>query len=126
MQKQFVFFSGLAIMISIVLGAMGAHALKDILSPEQFNSFEVAVKYQGFLSMGVFIIALNTDRFSFPLKRILTAMMIGMLLFSGSIYLLVTFKYLHFTTAFIGPITPIGGSITIISWIIFLYRLIKN
>ncbi len=126
MQKQFVFFSGLAIMISIVLGAMGAHALKDILSPEQFNSFEVAVKYQGFLSMGVFIIALNTDRFSFPLKRILTAMMIGMLLFSASIYLLVAFKHLHFTTAFIGPITPIGGSITIISWIIFLYRLIKN
>jgi uncharacterized membrane protein YgdD (TMEM256/DUF423 family) len=126
MQKQFVFFSGLAIMISIVLGAMGAHALKDILTPEQFNSFEVAVKYQGFLSMGVFIIALNTDRFSFPLKRILTAMMIGMLLFSGSIYLLVAFKSLHFSTTFIGPITPIGGAISIISWTIFLYRLIKN
>ena len=113
-------------MISIVLGAMGAHALKDILTPEQFNSFEVAVKYQGFLSMGVFIIALNTDRFSFPLKRILTAMMIGMLLFSGSIYLLVAFKSLHFSTTFIGPITPIGGAISIISWTIFLYRLIKN
>jgi uncharacterized membrane protein YgdD (TMEM256/DUF423 family) len=105
---------------------MGAHALKGILNPEQFNSFEVAVKYQGFLSMGVFIIALNTDRFSFPLNRILTAMMIGMLLFSGSIYLLVSFKSLHFSTTFIGPITPIGGSITIISWVIFLSRLIKN
>jgi hypothetical protein len=126
MQKQFVFFSGLAIMISIILGALGAHALKEILTPDQFNSFEVAVKYQGFLSMGVFIIALNTDRFSFPLKRILTAMLIGMLLFSGSIYLLITFKTLHVSTAFIGPITPIGGAISIVSWIIFLTRLIKN
>jgi uncharacterized membrane protein YgdD (TMEM256/DUF423 family) len=126
MQKQFVFFSGLAIMISIVLGALGAHALKGILEPNQFNSFEVAVRYQGFLSMGIFILALNQDRFSFPLKRILTAMLIGMLLFSGSIYLLVTFKTIHLSTAFIGPITPIGGAISIISWTIFLYRLIKN
>ena len=113
-------------MISIVLGALGAHALKEILTPDQFNSFEVAVKYQGFLSMGVFIIALNTDRFSFPLKRILTAMLIGMLLFSGSIYLLITFKTLHVSTAIVGPITPIGGAISIVSWIIFLTRLIKN
>jgi uncharacterized membrane protein YgdD (TMEM256/DUF423 family) len=126
MQKQFVFFSGIAIMISIVLGAMGAHALKDILAEAQFNSFEVAVRYQGFLSMGIFMIALNADRFSFPLKRILMAMFIGMLLFCVSIYLLVTFKTMNFPTGIIGPITPIGGAITIISWCVFLYRLIKN
>ena len=113
-------------MISIVLGAMGAHALKDILAQEQFNSFEVAVRYQGFLSMGIFILAMNTDRFSFPLKRILAAMLMGMLLFSGSIYLLVAFKTLHISTAFIGPITPLGGVISIVSWVIFLTRLIKN
>jgi uncharacterized membrane protein YgdD (TMEM256/DUF423 family) len=126
MQKQFVFFSGLAVMISIVLGAMGAHAVKGILNPDQFNSFEFAVKYQGFLSMGVLILALNTDRFSFPMKRILIAMLIGMLLFSGSIYLLVTFKTFHISTTFIGPVTPIGGAISIVSWIVFLSRLIKN
>lgn len=126
MQKQFVFFSGLAIMISIVLGAMGAHALKGILDEAQFNSFEVAVRYQGFLSMGIFIIALNADRFSFPLKSLLTAMFIGMLLFCVSIYLLITFKSLQIPTVIIGPITPIGGFITIISWCVFLYRLIKN
>ena len=126
MQKQFVFFSGIAIMISIVLGAMGAHALKDILEEVQFDSFEVAVRYQGFLSMGIFIIALNTDRFSFPLKHLLAAMFVGMLLFSGSIYLLVAFKSLHLPTGLIGSVTPIGGATTIISWCIFLYRLIKN
>ena len=113
-------------MISIVLGALGAHALKGILAEAQFNSFEVAVRYQGFLSMGIFMIALNADRFSFPLKRILMAMFIGMLLFCVSIYLLVTFKTLNFSTGIIGPITPIGGAITIISWCVFLYRLIKN
>jgi uncharacterized membrane protein YgdD (TMEM256/DUF423 family) len=126
MEKQFVFYSGIAIMVSIVLGAMGAHALKGILEEAQFNSFEVAVRYQGFLSMGVFMISLNADRFSFPLKRLLTAMFIGMLLFCVSIYLLVAFKTMHLSTGFIGPITPIGGAVSIISWCIFLYRLIKN
>jgi uncharacterized membrane protein YgdD (TMEM256/DUF423 family) len=126
MQKQFVFLSGLFIMLSIVLGAMGAHALKEILAPTQFDSFEVAVRYQGFLSMGILIIALNSDRFSFPLSKILGAMMIGMLLFCVSIYLLVAFKTLHWPTSIIGPITPIGGVISIISWLVFLFRLIKN
>jgi uncharacterized membrane protein YgdD (TMEM256/DUF423 family) len=126
MQKQVVFYSGISIMVSIVLGAMGAHALKNILEESSFNSFEVAVRYQGFLSMGIFIISLNADRFSFPLKRILMAMFMGMLLFCVSIYLLVTFKTLNLSTGFIGPITPIGGAITIISWCVFLYRLIKN
>jgi uncharacterized membrane protein YgdD (TMEM256/DUF423 family) len=126
MQKQFVFLSGLFIMLSIVLGAMGAHALKEILAPTQFDSFEVAVRYQGFLSMGILIIALNSDRFSFPLQKILGSMMIGMLLFCISIYLLVAFKILHWSTSFIGPITPIGGAISIISWLVFLFRLIKN
>jgi uncharacterized membrane protein YgdD (TMEM256/DUF423 family) len=126
MQKQFVFLSGLFIMFSIVLGAMGAHALKEILAPTQFDSFEVAVRYQGFLSMGILIIALNSDRFSFPLPKILGSMMIGMLLFCVSIYLLVAFKTLHWSTSFIGPITPIGGAISIISWLVFLFRLIKN
>jgi len=126
MQKQFVFYSGIAIMVSIVLGAMGAHALKGMLEEASFNSFEVAVRYQGFLSMGIFMIALNADRFSFPLKRLLTVMFIGMLLFCVSIYLLVTFKTLHLSTGLIGPITPIGGAISILSWCVFLYRLIKN
>jgi uncharacterized membrane protein YgdD (TMEM256/DUF423 family) len=126
MQKQFVFYSGIAIMVSIVLGAMGAHALKGMLEEASFNSFEVAVRYQGFLSMGIFMIALNADRFSFPLKRLLTVMFIGMLLFCVSIYLLVTFKTLHLSTGLIGPITPIGGAISIVSWCVFLYRLIKN
>lgn len=126
MQKQFVFLSALFLMLSIVLGAMGAHALKEILAPEQFDSFEVAVRYQGFLSMGIMILAMQADRFSFSLEKILGAMTVGMLLFCVSIYVLIAFKIMHWPTTFIGPITPIGGMITIGSWVLFLYRLMKN
>ncbi len=126
MQKQYVLLSGLFIMLSILLGAMGAHALKKILEPELFNSFEVGVRYQGFLSMGIFVLALNTDRFNFPMNRLLAAMTIGMLLFCLSIYALIALNVWQLPKGIIVALTPIGGSLTIITWFIFLYRLIKN
>jgi len=126
MQKQYVFLSGLFILISIVLGAMGAHALKNVLEPALFHSFDVAVRYQGFLSMGVFILALNADRFQFSIQRILGAMILGMLLFCGSIYLLIFLQVMHLPKGFVVALTPIGGSVSIISWLIFLIRLMKN
>jgi len=126
MQKQYVILSGLFIMISIVLGAMGAHALKKVLDPDMFSSFEVAVRYQGFLSMGILILALNSDRFAFSMNRILGGMMVGMLFFCFSIYLLILMNVMHWPKGILVALTPIGGSITIISWLVFLYRLIKN
>jgi uncharacterized membrane protein YgdD (TMEM256/DUF423 family) len=127
MEKQTIFFSGLFIMLSIVFGAFGAHALKDILEPAQLQTFEVGVRYQGFLSMGVLLLALNADRFSFDMKKILWAMLIGMLLFCFSIYGLVLARHFIDPKAFgfLGPITPIGGAISIISWCLFLFRLLK-
>lgn len=114
-------------MLSIVFGAFGAHALKDVLDSSQLQTFEVGVRYQGFLSMGVLLLALNADRFTFGIKSILWAMLIGMFLFCFSIYGLVLGR--HFidpnSFSFLGPITPLGGSISIISWCLLLFRLLK-
>lgn len=127
MEKQTTFLAGLFLMLSIVFGAFGAHALKAILPTEQLQTFEVGVRYQGFLSMGVLILALNYNRFGFEIKRLLWFMLIGMFLFSFSIYGLVLCK--QFLPAFpswvLGPITPLGGAISIISWCVFLFRLLK-
>ncbi len=114
-------------MLSIVFGAFGAHALKAILEPAQLATFEVGVSYQGFLSMGVFILSLNSQRLAFPMKGILWAMLIGMFLFSFSIYGLVLGRHFFGTDsfAFLGPVTPIGGAISIFSWCVFLFRLLK-
>jgi uncharacterized membrane protein YgdD (TMEM256/DUF423 family) len=127
MEKQTTFLAGLLIMLSIVFGAFGAHALKAILEPAQLATFEVGVRYQGFLSMGVFILSLNDKRLAFPMKGILWTMLIGMFLFSFSIYGLVLGRHFFGTDsfAFLGPVTPIGGAISIISWCVFLFRLLK-
>ncbi len=115
------------IMLSIVLGAFGAHALKEIIAPAQLATFEVGVRYQGFLSMGVLFLSLSSQRFAFPMKGILWAMLIGMFLFCFSIYGLVLGRHFIDPKAFgfLGPITPIGGAISIISWCVFLFRQLK-
>ena len=127
MEKQTTFLAGLVIMLSIVFGAFGAHALKTILEPTQLDTFDVGVRYQGFLAMGVLVLSLNTQRFAFQIKGILWAMLIGMFLFSFSIYGLVLGPYFLGANAFrfLGPVTPIGGAISIISWCVFLFRLLK-
>ena len=127
MEKQTTFLAGLFLMLSIVFGAFGAHALKAILPTEQLQTFEVGVRYQGFLSMGVLILALNYNRFGFEIKRLLWFMLIGMFLFSFSIYGLVLCKQFlsAFPSGILGPITPLGGAISIISWCVFLFRLLK-
>ena len=127
MEKQTTFLAGLFLMLSIVFGAFGAHALKAILPTEQLQTFEVGVRYQGFLSMGVIILALNYNRFGFEIKRLLWSMLIGMFLFSFSIYGLVLCKQFlpEFPFGFLGPVTPLGGAISIISWCVFLFRLLK-
>ncbi len=127
MEKQTTFFASLMIMLAIVFGAFGAHALKDVLTSSQLQSFEVGVRYQGFLSMGVLVLSLNSERFAYPIKGILLSMLIGMFLFCFSIYGLVLGRLLISPNAFsfLGPVTPFGGTISIISWCVFLFRLIK-
>lgn len=125
MEKQSTVLASIFLMLSIVLGAFGAHALKDILTQDLQHTFDVGVRYQGTLSMGILILALNADRFSFQMKRLLRAMLIGMLLFSGSIYGIVALKHVGMAVGMLGPITPIGGVISIISWCVFIFRLLK-
>ena len=59
------------IMLAIILGAFGAHALKDILSTERLASFETGVKYQMYHGLAFLIVGLLADRFSFGLNRFL-------------------------------------------------------
>lgn len=125
MEKQSAILASLFLMLSIMLGAFGAHALKAILAEDLLQTFEVGVRYQSFLALSTLVIALHADRFSFPIKRITLAMLIGLFLFSFSIYGIVALKHAGLSVGILGPITPIGGAISIISWCVFIFRLLK-
>jgi uncharacterized membrane protein YgdD (TMEM256/DUF423 family) len=124
-QKRFLAFSGFSGAIAVALGAMGAHFLKSKLEPGVFTeanlqAFETAVKYQIYHSIVILIIALLADRFKDQLfEKAGYCFMVGIVLFSGSIYLLSLSGLLGIGyTRWLGPITPIGGLFFIVGWLL--------
>ena len=103
--------------VAIILGAFGAHALKKVLSVEQLNTFETGVKYQMYHALLLLFIA-TTPLLADKAKRgILYLVVVGILFFSGSIYLLATNDLTSFNFRVIGFVTPIGGLLLICSWV---------
>jgi uncharacterized membrane protein YgdD (TMEM256/DUF423 family) len=112
---------------AIILGAFGAHALKEILSVEQLNSFETAVRYQMYHVIVLLIVNLF-DGFTTKQKNTISILFfIAIILFSGSIYLI---QLTQITAKSIWFITPLGGLFFIIGWllmiVIFAKKMNKN
>lgn len=103
-------------LLSVVLGAFGAHAFKKILSVERLESFETGVRYQMYAAFFLLIVGYILKFDSSSDKWISWLMIFGTLLFSFSIYLLSFQDYWGVNLKFLGPITPIGGLLMIISW----------
>jgi uncharacterized membrane protein YgdD (TMEM256/DUF423 family) len=113
-------------MLSVILGAFGAHALKKILSVERLESFETGVRYQMYAAFFLLIIGyiLKFDTTSEKWTSIL--MIVGTFLFSVSIYFLSLQDYLGANLKFLGPITPLGGLLMILSWGMLILYFAKN
>ena len=112
--------------LSVILGAFGAHLLKDLLSETELSSFKTGVRYQMFHALGIIILSLNQDKFTNKLNRVLQIMSIGVILFSFSIYLLSLQNILSISLSFLGVITPLGGLFLITSWILLFCIVKKN
>jgi uncharacterized membrane protein YgdD (TMEM256/DUF423 family) len=102
---------------AVILGAFGAHALKEVLSESQLNSFQTGIRYQFFHGLAILILSLNSKQFTDRLSNIIKIMSAGIILFSFSIYLLNIQDLIGFSMSYLGPITPIGGLLLITSWI---------
>tara|TARA_B110000196_G_C21027977_1_gene606133 strand:+ start:334 stop:729 length:396 start_codon:yes stop_codon:yes gene_type:complete len=111
---------------SVILGAFGAHLLKDLLSVTELSSFKTGVRYQMFHALGIIILSLNQDKFTNKLNRVLQIMSFGVVLFSFSIYLLSLQNILNISLSFLGVITPIGGLFLITSWMLLFFIVKKN
>ena len=117
MDKKLIIVGAILGMIAIVLGAFGAHALKNVLTVEQLNTFETGVKYQMYHALFLMFVA-NSQMITQKIKKtILILVSLGVLFFSGSIYLLATNNLTTFDFKIIGFITPIGGLLLITGWI---------
>ena len=126
MDKKILLVAAILGVTAIILGAFGAHGLKKVLSVEQLATFEVGVRYQMYhalflLFIGVFTFLSDKERLV-----IFWLTIIGVLFFSGSIYLLATNGITNFKTKFIGPITPIGGLFLISAWSYLFYLVLSK
>lgn len=120
-------------MLSVVLGALGAHWLKGkmsegLLTVENLQSFETGVKYQMYHGLALILIAILGDRFQpGQLNTPGYLMIAGTILFSFSIYFLSTKGITGFSNLkFLGPITPAGGLLMIAGWIMLIISAFKN
>ena len=113
-------------MIAIILGAFGAHALKKVLSMEELSTFETGVRYQMYHALFLIFIGIINELSQKTKKIIYNLVVFGVLLFSGSIYVLATNSLTSFDFKVIGFITPIGGLLLILAWVVLLLHFIKK
>ena len=128
MHKTFLAIASVLGALAVALGAFGAHALKRMVSDVAVNIFETGVRYQFY---HVFAIALIGILYrDFPGKWMLWAgnfFVIGILLFSGSLYVLTYIKAaVKPGLDWIGIVTPFGGLAFIAGWVCLLVGLIKG
>ena len=111
---------------AVALGALGTHALKEVLTESQLHSFETGVRYQLFHALALLVLVLNAEKFNQHLKKSLTLMTVGICLFSFSIYLLSIQETVGISLSFLGPITPIGGLLLISAWLLLFCSIKKQ
>ena len=106
---------------AVLLGAFGAHALKQTLSAhDSIQTWETAVRYQMWHALGLIVLSLISERQTLP-KMIGPCFVIGTLLFSGSLYGLALDG-----PNWLGPITPLGGLSLIAGWALLAYSCVIN
>jgi uncharacterized membrane protein YgdD (TMEM256/DUF423 family) len=126
MDKKIISTGAFFGILAIILGAFGAHALKKVLSLEQLSTFETGVRYQMYQALFLLFIGIMTDLSQKTKKIIYNLVLFGVILFSGSIYLLATNTLTSFDFKVIGFVTPIGGLLLILAWGVLFLNIIKK
>jgi len=110
--RALVVVAALILMIGVAAGAFGAHGLKRIVDADMLAIWHTAVLYQLVHGLGMLLLALLATQIGAPLLGMAGAVMLaGVLIFSGSLYVLVLTG-----TKWLGAITPVGGMAFIIAW----------
>ncbi|HUF43116.1 MAG TPA: DUF423 domain-containing protein [Verrucomicrobiae bacterium] len=119
---RFFFTAGsLMAFLAVGLGAFGAHSLKDRLSPDMLNIFEVGVRYHMYHALGLLAVSWAISRWpESNLNAAGWAFIVGIVIFSGSLYILSIFG-----VRWLGAVTPLGGIAFLIGWAILVWSVAR-
>ena len=126
MDKKILSAAGFLGMMAIILGAFGAHALKKVLDAEALLTFETGVKYQMYHALFLLFVGTTTALTTKIKTLIYRLTLVGVILFSGSIYLLATKSLSGLELKFVGPLTPLGGACLIGAWGLLMIHFLKK
>lgn len=116
-----VFIGAILAAAAVGMGAFGAHALKEKLTPEYLAVFETGVKYHMYHALGLIAVGLTGTRIdSLSIKIAGIALLFGILLFSGSLYMLSLSGVKTW-----GMVTPIGGVFLILGWATLAFAVVR-
>ena len=120
--KGYIIIASLFAALAILFGAFGSHALKERLSAQSHEVYDIATRYLMFHALGIFLIALLG--FQLPKESLeipVIMMIVGTSIFSGSLYLIAMLNFKK-----LGMVTPIGGLLLIVSWLLLAYNIYKT
>ena len=120
--KGYITIASLFAALAILFGAFGSHALKERLSAQSLEVYDIATRYLMFHALGIFLIALLG--FQLPKESLeipVIMMIVGTSIFSGSLYLVAMLDFKK-----LGMVTPIGGLLLIVSWLLLAYNTYKT
>ena len=119
--KMIISLGAISAMTAVMLGAFAAHALKASLTEQALHVFQTGVQYQFYHSLALLILAIMYRQSPQPMLLWSAGFMLaGILLFSGSLYLLALSQQQWF-----GPLTPVGGLCFIVAWLLLIVASIR-
>lgn len=127
MYKQAMIAGALFAMLAVILGAFGAHALKGKMSADMLQVYETGVRYQFYHSFALLITGIVYQAYSGRSIELATLFfIIGIVLFSGSLYAISFMSIKGMSIGKFGILTPIGGLFFILGWVQLLIGILKK
>lgn len=124
-----LFTASSILLFAVVLGAFGAHGLRDKVDAQALANWKTGVEYQFYHGLALLFLAVAGERMrEASLAWVRRAFLLGILGFSGSLYLLATRQVLgtEALTPLLGPITPLGGLLFIVGWAVLAFAALRK
>ncbi len=112
--------------LAVLFGAFGAHGLEKLVDADAIQTFETGVRYQMYHALFLLVLGSLQQLPEQRKKSIFYLIVVGIVFFSFSIYVLAINALTHFDFKVIGFLTPIGGTLLIFGWSLFGYRVYKQ
>ena len=127
MHKRLIIIASVFGILAVILGAFGAHALKSLLDPAGLEVWKTAVSYHFYHTLALLFVSILPASNSKVVNMAALFFSLGILFFSGSLYLISAKEILNITQlSVLGPLTPIGGLFFILGWFSLITIAVKS